>query len=109
VTGPAAAPYEALAQLGELELELIGEGRVEELPELWQARDALLATLPQTPPPAARAALERCALMQKRIRIEIVRCQEEVLRELAKVHRAQRMARAYGAGGRRGPRFSASA
>jgi hypothetical protein len=109
VTDPAAAPYEALAELSERELELLGEGRLEELADLWRVRDALIETLPETPPASAGAALERCALMHKRVQVEIVRVQEDVLRELAKVRRAQRMAHAYGAAGRRGPRFSASA
>jgi flagellar protein FliT len=59
--------YEALADIAQRELELVSAGAVERLPELRAERNALFATLPGTPPAAARPALERAAALQARI------------------------------------------
>ena len=50
------APYEALARSIEHELELIGDGRLDELDDLLAARAALIDSLPATPPASATAA-----------------------------------------------------
>ena len=57
--------YDALAQLAERELELVSAGSLDDLPALHQRREALVATLPATPPAAARPALERAAAVQE--------------------------------------------
>ncbi len=103
------APYQTLAGMIERELELVGDGRFDELERLQAAREALVATLPATPPACARAALERCALMQQRVTIEALRRREAVLLALAKVERARRAARGYAPARTRTPRVSASA
>jgi hypothetical protein len=59
--------YEALAELAQRELELVSAGAIEAPPELHARRQALVAALPGTPPPAARAALERAAALQAQI------------------------------------------
>lgn len=89
------AAYETLARIVERELELLGEGRLDELVALKDERAALVATLPATPPAGARSALERAALTQKRVAIEIMRRREAVVLELAQLERVRRMARGY--------------
>jgi hypothetical protein len=90
-----AAPYEALARSIERELELIGEGRFDEAETLRSERAALMASLPDMPPDSARAALQRAALLSKRLEIEILRYREALLLELANVERVGRTARGY--------------
>jgi hypothetical protein len=89
------APYEALARSIERELELVGEGRFDELAQLHAERAALITTLPAVPPAHARPALQRAALMNKRVEIEILRCREALLLDLASVERVGRAARGY--------------
>jgi hypothetical protein len=95
MTDPAAAPYETLARIFERELELLGSGDLEELDTLAAQRDELIASLPATPPASARPALERAALTQKRVTIEIIRRREAIVLELAQLERVRRMARGY--------------
>src|SRR5579871_2344336 len=90
-----AAPYEALARSIERELELIGEGRFDELSTLHSERGALLAALPEVPPQEARPALQRAALLNKRLEIEILRYREALLLDLANVELVARTARGY--------------
>jgi hypothetical protein len=89
------APYEALARMIERELDLAGNGDYEALAELKSERDALIATLPESPPASARPALQRAALMNKRVQIEIVRMREALMLEFANVERVGRTARGY--------------
>ena len=90
-------PYEALARSLERELELIGEGVLDELAALYAERTALLGRLPAVPPADARPALQRAALMNKRVEIEILRRREAVVLEAANVERVGRTARGYAA------------
>jgi hypothetical protein len=89
------APYERLAASFELEFELVGEGRLDELAQLTADREALISTLPATPPPSARPALERAQLMSKRVIIEIIRRRDAIVAELGHVAQADRTARGY--------------
>jgi hypothetical protein len=102
-------PYETLAAISEQELALIGERRLDELPAVQQRRDALQASLPATPPVAARATLERCVLLRKRIEIELLRVREAILLELGQIRRGQRAAAGYAPARTRVERISASA
>jgi hypothetical protein len=104
-----AAPYEALLELIERELQLAGEGRFDELLKVAGARAALAATLPETPPAGARETLERAWLTQQRLTIELSRGREALLVELSKLERAQRAAHGYAPPRLRPPRVSASA
>jgi hypothetical protein len=92
---PDAPAYETLARSLERELELIGQGAVDGLAALHAERAALLESLPAVPPAAARPALERAALMNKRLEIEILRRQEALIVESANVERVERTARGY--------------
>jgi hypothetical protein len=92
---PETAPYEALAELIERELELLGESRLQELAQLKLARTELLQSMPATPPAAAREMLERCVVLQQRVRIEILRVREAVLLELVQLECVRRTAEGY--------------
>ena len=104
-----AGPYERLADSFERELELVGEGRLDEGADLAADRDALIATLPATPPASARPALERAQLMSKRVMIEIVRRRDAVLADLGRVAQGDRTARGYAPNRRRRLHIDASA
>jgi hypothetical protein len=95
MSSPETAPYEALARMIERELELVGSGDYDALAALRSERDALISTLPEFPPASARPALQRAALMNKRVEIEILRVREALLLELANVERVGRTARGY--------------
>ena len=95
MSAPEAAPYETLARSIERELELIGEGRFDELAPLHAERAALLDGLPEAPPVKARPALQRAALLNKRLEIEILRYREALLLDLANVELVARTARGY--------------
>jgi hypothetical protein len=102
-------PYEALARSLERELELLGDGTLDELPALYAERSALLAGLPAVPPADARPALQRAALMNKRVEIEILRRREALVLEAANVERVGRTARGYAATVESRPRLQATA
>jgi hypothetical protein len=95
MSGPGPEAYETLARSFERELELVGERRFDEVATLQAERGELIATLPATPPASARPALQRAALMNKRVEIEILRCREALLRELVHVELVARTARGY--------------
>jgi hypothetical protein len=95
MSSPDAAPYESLARMIERELELICTHDQEALAALRAERDALMASLPDTPPTSARPALQRAALMNKRLEIEILRLREALVLEAANLQRVSRTARGY--------------
>jgi hypothetical protein len=109
MSAPAVAPYEALARSLERELELIGDGAVDELTMLHAERAALIESLPAVPPADARPALQRAALMNKRVEIEILRRREALLLESANVELVGRTARGYAAAVESRPRVQATA
>jgi hypothetical protein len=102
-------PYHQLAELIELELQLVGERRFDELLALKRRRAELQDSLPATPPAAAGPELERCALLHRRVEIELRRVREAVLEELAGVRHAQRAAEGYAPARRSGRRVFAQA
>jgi hypothetical protein len=102
VSSADAAPYETLLELIEHELHLAGEGRFDELARAAEARAVHVSTLPPTPPAAARPALERAELMQKRLTIEVLRCREALVLSLGELERVKRAARGYAPPRRRG-------
>lgn len=95
MTHPDAAPYETLARMVERQLELLGAGQLDELDALKAERAALIASLPARPPACARPALERTALTQKRVAIEIMRRREAIVLQLAQLERVRQTARGY--------------
>jgi hypothetical protein len=109
MSAPDVAPYETLARNIERELELIGEGAYDELEGLHAERAALLEGLPPTPPDCARPALQRAALMNKRVEIEIVRRRQALLADAATVERVGRTARGYAPAAENRPHVQATA
>ncbi len=77
--------YEALAGLAQRELELIDAGAVDELPTLHEQRRAIIATLPDSPPPAARPALERAEALQSKVTLALADRLRESGAELRKL------------------------
>lgn len=102
-------PYEALAALIERELQLVSERSFDEFQALKEVRAELQASLPATPPEAARATLERCRQLQKRVEIELLRVREVLLLELGRVRQAQRAANGYAPARQRVPVVAATA
>ncbi|MFZ1996212.1 MAG: hypothetical protein WAU75_19030 [Solirubrobacteraceae bacterium] len=88
-------PYEALAALIERELQLVSERSFDQLLVLREVRSDLQNSLTAAPPEAARATLERCRQLQKRVEIELLRVREVLLLELGRVRQAQRAADGY--------------
>jgi hypothetical protein len=109
MTASAVAPYEALCEMAEHELELVGEGRLDEVAALDDRRARLIEALPSQPPAAARASLERCALLERRVNIELLRAREALMHELSAVARGQRAASGYKPPNLALPRVTASA
>jgi hypothetical protein len=109
MTAAATDPYEALASLVERELALVADRDFDGLAELKVQRTALEATLPATPPPSARGALERCQALQARVRVELLRVREAILAELGHVRHGQRAASGYAPARNRVLRVDASA
>lgn len=105
----AAQPYETLARSIERELELLGEGSLDELTALYADRAALLEGLPAIPPDAARPALQRAALMNKRLEIEILRRRKALVIEADNLERVDRTARGYAAAAENRPHVQATA
>jgi hypothetical protein len=103
------APYETLASIIERELTLVAERSFDELQELKVLRSELENALPTIPPAAARPALERCRMLQKRVEIELLRVREALLLELERVRHAQRTADGYAPARRHGARVVVSA
>jgi hypothetical protein len=91
----AAAPYERLVRMIEHELELAGEGRVEELLAAVVARGEFMATLASPAPAAARGAVERANALHSRVIIETVRVRDSLERSFGSLRRARRMAGTY--------------
>lgn len=109
MTASPAARYETLCELAEQELELVGAGRFEELAELDHVRAGLIEALPSQAPAGARESLERCALLERRVNIELLRAREALMQELSAVARGQRAASGYKPPNLALPRVTASA
>jgi hypothetical protein len=102
------AAYEAIVGLAERELELAADGRYHELAQLAHQREQLMARLPSPPPRAARDALTRALLIQRRVTIELLRRREQVVLAARRLELQRRAARGYaGTLGPRGHRIRA--
>jgi len=92
---PSLQLYEALGEHAELQLELAGRGELAELAALSRRWEELVEGLPADPPPEAAPMIERAKLMHERTAIELVRCREALLAELATIRQAGRAATGY--------------
>jgi hypothetical protein len=102
------APFQTLVKLVERELELAGEGRSEELRAAVAETGALIATLPNPAPQAARSLIERARAMRGRVAIDAERLRDGISATRANHRRRKTMARTY-APGRSRNRYSTSA
>jgi hypothetical protein len=89
------APYERLARMIEHELELVGQGRFDELKAAVEHRGEVLAALPIPGPPAAGPVLERARLLHERLVIDTLRAREDLERSMAKLAQVRRAAQGY--------------
>jgi hypothetical protein len=88
--------YDQLANLAERELDLLRDGRWEELRGVQVERDLLATSLPLTPPAAARGALLRAGVAQAEIVATLSRRRDDAGRELSHLRRGRGAVRAYG-------------
>lgn len=89
------APYERLLALAICELELARAGRLDALAGCQEAKETLMASLPAVPPPGARAALERCLVIERQLEGELRSAREAVLEAVSSLRQAQRAAAGY--------------
>jgi hypothetical protein len=89
------SPYDRLLQLARREAGLIASGRLDELEELNRERDALVATLPPTPPAHARAALVEAHRLVSLSASVLATAVERAGTELGRVGTNRRAAAAY--------------
>jgi hypothetical protein len=95
VSDAAGDRYELLVELILRELELAGAGELDALAVAHAQRVQLAATLPECPPPCARAALQRAELLQRSLHMELERGREALVLGLAELRQAQRAAEGY--------------
>jgi hypothetical protein len=107
--GDALAPYQALVEHAELELELAGRGDLAGLSALGARWDELQHALPAHAPASAGPLLEQAGLVHERTGIELARLRELLLCEMDVSARARRTAAGYAGQLRRRPRLDASA
>ncbi len=91
-----AAPYEALEAVIRRELELVAARDFDRLPAVKRERSAIVKLIaPVTPPPEARATLQRCLALQHQIAAELGRVRSAIVRDLGQLRQAQRAAASY--------------
>ena len=93
------APFQKLVKLIERELELAGQGLLQELDEAVAQTGAYMATLPNPAPESAQQLVLRAAALRGRVTIEVTRLKESLALSRASLRRGRRVARQY-----RGPR-----
>ncbi|WP_249009144.1 hypothetical protein [Conexibacter sp. DBS9H8] len=106
---PPIDPYVRLVTLLERELELAGQGRVEELAAAVVARGEFLMTLPSPAPDAAEPWLLRARALHSRVTIETERLATVLAARRSAHRRAWAAARRYTRPAGEGPHYSTSA
>lgn len=101
------APFQRLVKMIEHELELAGEGRVQELQDAVAKTGAYMTTLPSPAPPSALALVHRAQAMRARVRIEAERLGESIQISRAAFRRARQITKKYAQ--KKGTRYSTSA
>jgi hypothetical protein len=91
-----ADPYSRLLELAQSELELVLGGDFDALERIDVERTALVASLPPSPPPAARPALTAAAELQARTTAALEATRAQVAKDLAGIQRGHETARGYG-------------
>ena len=87
--------YERILELARRESELVAAGDIDGLAELNRRRDAVVASLPLTPPPSALPALEEALRIVDRTTAELKAVLAEVGSERARVGQGRRVSSAY--------------
>jgi hypothetical protein len=101
------APFQRLIKLIERELELAGQGRIEELNDAVEQTGLYMANLPVPAPSSAQALVLRAEALRGRVTIETKRLGESIVHSRTSLQRARRISRRYGIPGRN--RISTSA
>ena len=95
MTAAEQAPFQKLVKLIEHELELAGQGRVQELDEAVHRTGAHMATLPHPAPASARPLVLRAEALRGRVIIETTRLRESIALSRGSLRRGRRVARHY--------------
>lgn len=90
------APFHALVKLIEQELELAGQGRVDELQEAVARTGEFMATLPNPAPASARQLVLRAEALRGRVAIEVTRLRDGLSASRSALRRNRDIARSYG-------------
>jgi hypothetical protein len=90
------APFHRLIKLIEHELELAGQGRVEELHDAIARTGVFMETLPNPAPDSARQLVFRAEALRGRVTVEVTRLKESLALSRASLRRGRRVARQYG-------------
>lgn len=88
-------PYDRILELGELELELVKGQRWEELAQLGEEREQLIASLPPLAPRSASDPLAQAAALQQRVSAELARSIALAREGLGRLDRGRRAAAGY--------------
>lgn len=89
------APFQRLVKMIEHELELAGQGRVQELQDAVAKTGAYMDTLPSPAPASAHPLLMRAQALRTRVKIETKRLQETIELSQASLRRARQISRKY--------------
>ena len=89
------APFQKLVKLIEHELELAGQGRLQELHEAVSKTGDYMETLPNPAPASARQLVLRAEALRGRVTIEVTRLRESIALSRASRRRGRRVARQY--------------
>ena len=85
----------ALVALAEEELGLLAAGRIDELSDLYDRREAVLAGLPAQLDETDRAALGQAYALQQQVNVLLKQAVDQAAAELAKLNRGQTAVRGY--------------
>jgi hypothetical protein len=89
--------FSALAALGRQEHALVCDGRFDELAELNDRRERLMATLPPTAPPEALADVREAARLQALVAAALREAREQTAAELTRLRHTRTGAQGYAA------------
>ena len=91
------APFQTLIKMIERELELAGQGKLDELHDAIERTGAFMDTLPSPAPESAVPLVMRAQALRGRVTIETERLKESLAHSRTSLRRARKIARRYGA------------
>jgi hypothetical protein len=101
------APFQRLIKLIERELELAGQGRLQELQDAVAETGRFMETLPAPAPESAQPLVERAKALRGRVTIETRRLRDGIEFSRGALRRARRISKTYSQP--RGNRYSTTA